>query len=86
MRNMVTNNAMRPGTMSIGITNPIKDMIVSRPVGRYVLVKKGLGFLLRVIVKPDIDVSPIKSSSLLYGRASKNKSKVSVLNLPAEST
>ena len=34
MRKMVTNNAMRPGTISTGITNPMKEMIVSSPVGR----------------------------------------------------
>ena len=34
MRNMVTRRAMRPGTLSAGIRNPMKEVIVSRPVGR----------------------------------------------------
>ena len=40
IRNIVTSNAIRPGTISTGITNPMKDMIVKRPVGKKVLVMK----------------------------------------------
>ena len=41
MRNMVTSKAILPGTKSTGITNPMKDMIVSKPVGKKVFVKNG---------------------------------------------
>ena len=58
MRKIVTSNAMRPGTMSTGMTNPIKDMMVSRPLGKQVLVKKGFVFLLSDTVNPVTENSP----------------------------
>ena len=34
MRNVVTKRAILPGTISTGITNPMNEAMVGRPVGR----------------------------------------------------
>ena len=49
---MVTNRAIRPGTLSIGIKNPINEAIVMRPVGRKVFIRKGVELLSNTAVKP----------------------------------
>ena len=50
---MVTNKAIRPGTISAGIRNPTNDAIVSKPVGRKVFIRNGVMLLLSIMaVKP----------------------------------
>ena len=56
MRNIVTNKAIRPGTMSTGIKNPMNEATVSRPVGRYVFMRNGVGLLFKIAVKPLSDI------------------------------
>ena len=52
IRNMVTNKAVRPGTISTGITNPMNEIRVRSSVGKYVSKKNGYGNLVREIAKP----------------------------------
>ena len=52
MRNMVTSKAIRPGTISTGIKNPMNDAAVSRPVGRKVFKRNGFGLRSNIAVKP----------------------------------
>ena len=42
MRKVVTSKAIRPGTMSGGIKNPINDATVNMPVGRKMFIIKGV--------------------------------------------
>ena len=55
IRNIVTSKAIRPGTISTGITNPMKEITVSKPVGRYVLLKKGSECLFSTSLKPLVE-------------------------------
>ena len=52
MRKIVTSNAVRPGILSTGIRNPMKDVTVNKPVGRKMFKRKRLGFLSNIAVKP----------------------------------
>ena len=52
MRKMVTSKAILPGTISTGIKKPINDAAVSRPVGRKVFKRNGLGLRSNIAVKP----------------------------------
>ena len=52
VRKMVTNRAIRPGTISTGIKNPINEPRARKLVGRYVLVRYGVGLLFKVTVNP----------------------------------
>ena len=49
---MVTSKAIRPGTISTGIKNPMNDPAVSRPVGRKVFKRNGFGLRSNIAVKP----------------------------------
>ena len=82
MRNMVTSNAMRPGTMSTGMTNPMKDIMVSRPLGKKVLVKKGFVFLFSDTVNPVTENSPAGHWWVVNDRLPMVTSKFSVFLMP----
>ena len=52
MRNMVTNRAIRPGTISTGMRNPMNEINVSIPVGKKTFKTKGPRALLKAILNP----------------------------------
>ena len=52
IRKSVTIRAILPGTISTGIRNPMKDMMVRRNVGRYVFMKNVLWLLWSMRVNP----------------------------------
>ena len=52
---MVTNRAMRPGTISTGMRKPMKLAIVKRKVGKYMFTKNRAGLLSRIMVNPLVE-------------------------------
>ena len=48
----MTNRAIRPGTMSTGIKNPINEAMVIRPVGRKVFIRNEVELLSNTAVNP----------------------------------
>ena len=65
---MVTSKAIRPGTISTGIKNPMNDAAVSRPVGRKVFKRNGLGLRFNIAVNPlrEIFLPLLKDEYHLY--------------------
>ena len=52
MRNIVTNKAIRPGTLSTGMRNAMNEMKVSNPVGKKTFTRKGVRYLANFILNP----------------------------------
>ena len=48
--------------MSTGITNAMKETSVNNPLGRKILIMRGVGTLVRVSVKPEMEKFLNKSS------------------------
>ena len=78
MRKMVTRSAIRPGTLSTGTTNPMKAVVVSSPVGTYVVITNGIGILFMVTLKPLRDMPKLE---VVSSRGPKVRSNISVLLL-----
>ena len=52
IRNVVTKRAIRPGTISTGIRNPMNEVRVRRYVGMKMLMRKGVRLLVMTKLKP----------------------------------
>ena len=77
MSNMVIRRAiLLPSSFSTGIKNPIKDVIVSNPLGMKMFMKNGVGLLANSIVNPHVENSIEENCSCL--RILMNKSNFSV--------
>ena len=83
IRNMVTNRAMRPGTISTGMRKPMKLAIVKRKVGRQMFTQNRAGLLSMMMVNPLVEKFSFVSLSknVVAFNSSKVKSNCSCLAL-----
>ena len=87
MRKIVTSKAIRPGTISTGIKNPMNDAAVSRPVGRKVFKRNGLGLRSNIAVKPlrEILLRLLEDMYQLFSSGFRNTSNFALLRLDSSS-